>query len=63
MRIAVVHHSLGLTGGGERVCMSLLRALDRTNHDVVLRCVEPPHGVRFAGGDGGGGGGPDPPPW
>lgn len=62
MRIAVVHHSLGLTGGGERVCMSLLRALDRTNHDVVLRCVEPPHGVRFAGGDEGGGG-PDPPPW
>ena len=61
MRIAVVHHSLGLTGGGERVCMSLLRALDRTNHDVVLRCVEPPHGVRFAGGDEGGG--PDPPPW
>ena len=61
MRIAVVHHSLSLTGGGERVCMSLLRALDRTNHDVVLRCVEPPHGVRFAGGDEGVG--PDPPPW
>ena len=60
MRIAVVHHRLGLTGGGERVCMSLLRALDRTNHDVVLRCVEPPHGVRFAGGDEGVG--PDPPP-
>ena len=51
MKIAVVHRSLGLTGGGERVCLSLLRALDRTGHDVALRCVEPPHGVRFVGGE------------
>ena len=56
MRIAVVHRSLGLTGGGERVCASLLRALDRTGHDVALRCVEPPHGMRFAGGAGTGAG-------
>ena len=50
MRIAVVHQSLRLVGGGERVCISLLRALDRTSHDVALRCIEPPHGVTFAGG-------------
>ena len=51
---------MGLTGGGERVCASLLRALDRTEHNVALRCVEPPHGMRFAGNDGGGAG---PAPW
>ena len=51
MKIAVVHRSLGLTGGGERVCLSLLGALDRTAHDAALRCEEPPHGVRFAGGE------------
>ena len=51
MKIAVVHRSLGITGGGERVCLSLLAALDRTGHDVALRCVDPPHGVRFAGGE------------
>ena len=51
MKISVVHRGLGLTGGGERVCLSLLGALDRTGHDVALRCVEPPHGVRFAGGE------------
>lgn len=61
MRIAVVHRSLDLTGGGERVCMSLLRALDRTDHDVVLRCVKPPHGVHFSRG--GSGGGAAPPLW
>lgn len=52
MRIAVVHQTLRLVGGGERVCLSLLKALDRTGHDVALRCVEPPHGVSFAGGGG-----------
>ena len=52
MRIAVVHQSLRLVGGGEKVCISLLRALDRTSHDVALRCNEPPHGVTFAGGGG-----------
>ena len=54
MKISVVHHSLDLLGGGERVCMSLLKALDRTRHEVELRCVVPPPGVGFAGGDGGG---------
>lgn len=66
MKIAVIHRSLDLLGGGERVCMSLLGALDRTRHETVLRCAVPPPGVRFAGGDGdgdggGGGGGGDPP--
>ena len=61
MKIAVIHRSLDLLGGGERVCMSLLGALDRTRHETVLRCAVPPPGVRFAGGDvGGGGGGGDP---
>ena len=66
MKITVVHHSLDLLGGGECVCMSLLRALDRTRHEVELRCVVPPPGVEFAGGDGdgdaAGGAGAGPPP-
>lgn len=53
MRIAVIHHSLDLLGGGERVCMSLLGALDRTKHEVDLRCNVPPPGVEFAEGSGG----------
>ena len=52
MRISVIHHSLDLLGGGERVCLSLLRALDKTGHDVELRCVVPPPNVGFAGGGG-----------
>ena len=49
MKVAVIHHSLNLSSGGERVCMSLLRALDRTRHEAMLRCVAPPIGVKFAG--------------
>ena len=59
MRISVIHHSLDLLGGGERVCLSLLRALDRTRHEVELRCVAPPPNVGFAN-DGGGAGGASP---
>ena len=61
VRIAVIHHSLNLSSGGERVCMSLLEALDRTRHETVLRCVAPPLGVGFAGGGGRGAGGVDAP--
>lgn len=53
MKIGIVHQSLRLVGGGERVCLSLLKALDHTTHDVVLRCAEAPHGVSFAEGGGG----------
>ena len=53
MRIAVIHHSLDLLGGGERVCVSLLGALDGTRHEVELRCITPPPGVEFAEGTGG----------
>lgn len=53
MKIGIVHRSLRLVGGGERVCLSLLKTLDRTGHDVVLRCAEPPHGISFAEGGGG----------
>ena len=64
MKIAVIHHSLDLLGGGERVCMSLLDALDRTRHETVLRCAVPPPGVQFAGsyddGDNDGDDGPPP---
>ena len=67
MKIAVIHRSLALLGGAERVCMSLLRALDRTRHETVLRCIDAPPGVRFAGagggdaaGDAAGGGAPAP---
>ena len=47
MKISVVHHSLDLPGGGDRVCLSLLKALDRTQHEVELRCAVPPPGIRF----------------
>lgn len=49
MRISVVHHSFHVAGGGERVTLSLLEALDRTGHDTELRCVRPPAGVLFSG--------------
>ena len=47
VRITVLHHGFQVDGGGERVTLTLLRALDRTNHDVVLRCVHPPKGILF----------------
>lgn len=51
VKISVVHHGFEVDGGGERVTLSLLRALDRTGHDVELRCVHPPRGVLFCGQD------------
>ena len=54
MNVSVIHHSLDLLGGGERACVSLLRALDKTMHETVLRCAVPPPGVRFAGDSDGG---------
>ena len=51
MKISVVHHSLDILGGGERVCLSLLRALDGTGHEVDLRCIIPPPNVEFANGE------------
>ncbi len=58
MKIAVIHRTLALLGGGERVCMSLLRALDRTQHETALRCIDPPPPcVRFAGNGNGDSGG------
>ena len=49
MKVSVVHHSLHVAGGGERVTLSLLKALDKTKHDIELRCVHPPPGVLFHG--------------
>lgn len=37
--------------------LSLLRALDCTGHDVVLRCLRPPHNASFCEREGGGGDG------
>ena len=56
MRISVVHRDFATDGGGERVTLSLLRALDRTGHDVDLRCFRPPQDASFRehGGDDGG---------
>lgn len=51
VKISVLHHGFLIDGGAERVTLSLLRALDRTNHDVDLRCVWPPKGVSFCGQD------------
>ena len=49
MKITVLHHGFQVAGGGEKVTLSLLRALDRTSHDVALRCVHPPAGFLFCG--------------
>ena len=51
VKISVLHHGFLIDGGAERVTLSLLRALDRTGHDVDLRCVWPPRGVTFCGQD------------
>nr|MDO8044130.1 glycosyltransferase [Candidatus Baldrarchaeota archaeon] len=40
MRIGVIHHSLNSTGGGERVCLSLIKALKNKGFDVVLATTE-----------------------
>ena len=49
-----MHRDFGVDGGGERVTLSVLRALDRTGHDVVLRCMRPPRGASFRERVGGG---------
>ena len=52
----MVHRDFATDGGGERVTLSLLRALDRAGHDDVdLRCLGPPRDASFReieGGDG-----------
>ena len=50
----MVHRDFATDGGGERVTLSLLKALDRTGHDVDLRCLRPPRSASFCeikGGD------------
>lgn len=54
MKISIVHRDFATDGGGERVTLSLLRALDRTNHDVELRCIRPPRSASFRERTGGG---------
>ena len=53
VRISVVHRDFATDGGGERVTLSLLRALDRTGHDVDLRCFCPPQNASFRKREGG----------
>lgn len=40
MRIAVLHHSLNLAGGAERLCLSAMEALKARGHRVSLVTVE-----------------------
>ena len=40
MKIAVAHHSLNFPGGAERLCLSVIEALDQRGHDVSLITVE-----------------------
>lgn len=40
MRIAVLHHSLNIPGGAERLCLSAIEALKDKGHDVSLITVE-----------------------
>ena len=47
MKISVAHRDFATDGGGERVTLSLLRALDSTGHDVDLRCLAPPMSAAF----------------
>lgn len=47
VKISVIHHGFYVAGGGEKVALSLLEALDRTDHDTELRCVHPPADTLF----------------
>jgi alpha-1,2-mannosyltransferase len=40
MKVAVAHHSLNIPGGAERLSLTLVEALQRRGHDVVLVTVE-----------------------
>ena len=40
MKVAVVHHSLNSCGGGERLCLSVIEALQARGHEVVLATTE-----------------------
>jgi len=40
-RIGVIHDSLRLAGGGERVCLKTIEALKERGHEVTLGTVEP----------------------
>jgi len=40
MKVAVVHHSLNISGGAERLCLAVTEALLRRGHEVSLVTVE-----------------------
>lgn len=40
MKIAVMHHSLNIPGGAERLCLSVIEALRNRGHNVSLITVE-----------------------
>ena len=40
MEIAVAHHSLNIPGGAERLCLSVIEALNQRGHNVSLITVE-----------------------
>jgi glycosyltransferase involved in cell wall biosynthesis len=40
MKIAVVHHSLNIPGGAERLCLAVIEALIKDGHEVNLVTVE-----------------------
>jgi len=40
MKVAIMHHSLNSTGGGERVCINLIEALRERGYDVILATTE-----------------------
>jgi hypothetical protein len=41
VRVAVVHNSLDSAGGGERLCLRTIHALQNAGHEVLLATVEP----------------------
>lgn len=41
MKVGVIHHSLNIAGGGERLCLKTIEALKEAGHRVVLATVEP----------------------
>ena len=40
MKIAVIHHSLNIPGGAERLCLAVIEALIKDGHEVKLVTVE-----------------------
>ncbi len=40
MKVILSHHSLNTPGGGEKVCLTTLEAIEKSNCDTILATTE-----------------------